>query len=749
VSSLDQKLISSYTLQPSELPEDIRNRLAELWGDDQCLQLYAFSDLDENFHQQRTWVLLGEKDLLMFHSLKEGEELTRFSREHIGKVREVRDLGGFRWTVLSKGDSPEPLITLRFSHRQRRTFENIRILLENEASPHDSPEQADATYAEAVADPIRTAQAAVRGSGRAVIWRLLGYLSPYKTDLWLGGLSAILLTALALVPPRVSGLIIDGLSNPEVDVMTLWSYLGVMAGAYLLNILFLRIRLRRMAFMGEHVAHDIRTQIYSHLQKLSLRFFTRKQTGSIISRCSSDTDRLWDFIAFGVIEVALSVLMLVGLGTVLMILDWRLGLLMTLPVPLILYSFVLHGKSMSHIFLKAWRRWSDLTSVLSGTIPGIRVVKAFNQEERESRRFRERNDDVLDTFTDVHRVWTQFWPGLMFAFHAITLGVYILALPRLTGQEDPVLTPGTFVTFLLYAGMFMQPLQTIGQMTRMMNRAVSSAHRIFEILDTEPHIPETSDATVLDPLRGDLSFEHVQFTYDGVRPILRDITFKVKPGEMIGLVGPSGAGKSTLIQLLVRFYDATDGTILVDGHDIRELDIGAYRRRVGMVLQDPYLFHGSILDNIRYGLEDCDLADVVEAARAAHAHDFICKSPQGYETIIGERGQTLSGGERQRISIARAILHNPAVLILDEATSNVDTETERRIQDALDKLVEGRTVIAIAHRLSTLRRADRLIVLKDGRVVETGTHEDLLAIEDGVFKGLYDMQQELHRRFAV
>jgi ATP-binding cassette subfamily B protein len=297
--------------------------------------------------------------------------------------------------------------------------------------------------------------------------------------------------------------------------------------------------------------------------------------------------------------------------------------------------------------------------------------------------------------------------------------------------------------------MFMQPLETIGQMTRMMNRAVSSAHRIFEILDTEPQIADDAGGIVLDPLKGSLRLENVGFSYDGVRQVLKDISLEVNPGEMIGLVGPSGAGKSTLIHLLVRFYEPTAGHIRVDGHELRDLDIGPYRRQVGMVLQDPYLFHGTLLENIAYGLEDAPLDAVIDAARAAHAHEFICGFPQGYETIIGERGQTLSGGERQRISIARAILHNPRILILDEATSNVDTETERKIQDALDRLVQGRTVIAIAHRLSTLQRANRLIVLKDGRVVESGTHAELLALDGGVFRGLYDMQQELHKRFAI
>jgi ATP-binding cassette subfamily B protein len=693
-------------------------------------------------------VLLGSQDLCLVNGDGPTEQFCKIPRSEISSVQESADLTGYRWKLLGADSGASPLAELRFSRRQHRCMENIKLTLEAKDPEPGSPDLADSAYAESVAEPIRNAQAAVRGNERAVIWRLLTYLKPYKKDLWLGGIAAVFLTALTLVPPRVSGLLIDGIGK-ELPARTLWIYLGFLAGSYVLQTFFLWVRLSRMAYMGERVAHDIRTQVYGHLQTLSLRFFTRKQTGSIISRCSSDTDRLWDFIAFGVIEVALSVLMLAGLGSVLLMLDWRLGLLMTLPVPLILYSFVTHGKKMQHIFLKAFRKWSDLTSVLSGTIPGIRVVKAFHQEKRETLRFVHKNDDCLESFTQVHRVWTRFWPGLTFSFHLITLAVYVFALPRLLGTRGPEITIGTFVTFILYAGMFMQPLQTIGQMTRMMNRAVSSAHRIFEILDTEPHIPEQADQIELKPLKGHLKLENVDFTYDGVRPVLHQISLELHPGEMIGLVGPSGAGKSTLIQLLVRFYDPTNGRILIDGHDLRSLDIGSYRTQVGMVLQEPFLFHGSLRENISYGLEDADPADIVEAARAAHAHEFICKFPQGYETIIGERGQTLSGGERQRISIARAILHNPRILILDEATSNVDTETERKIQDALDHLVQGRTVIAIAHRLSTLRRANRLIVLKDGKLVESGNHEELLALENGVFRGLYEMQQELHQTFVI
>ena len=743
---LNQRLIQSYTDQPPQLPDALRTEVSRLWQGREP-QLYALADLSPAGEITEQWVMLGPDELVIVQANAASHQWLRIPRSGIGRIDSEGGLSSVRWRIMGADPDAAPLAEVCFSRRQQRCMENIKILLEAEDHANFDA-NADEIYADSVAEPIRNAQAAVRGSRMAVIWRLIGYLKPYKRDLWIGGLAAVIMTALSLVPPRVSGLIIDGIETRR-PLDTLWPYVSLLAGAFVLRAFFLWVRLRRMAFMGERVAHDIRREVYTHLQSLSLRFFTRKQTGSIISRCSSDTDRLWDFIAFGIIEVALSVLMLFGLGTVLLLLDWRLGLLLTLPVPFILYAFYRHSQGMQTIFLKAWRKWADLTSVLSGTIPGIRVVKAFHQEEREIRRFGKQNDECLETFTRIHKVWTHFWPLLTLSFQLITLSIYVFALPRLTGTTPPPITIGTFVTFLLYAGMFMQPLETIGQMTRMMNRAVSSAHRIFEILDTEPQIQDVPNPVRLSPLRGQIHFEHVGFSYDGVRQVLQDIDFTVEPGEIIGLVGPSGAGKSTIINLLARFYDPTLGRVCIDGVDLKDLDLGAYRRQVGMVLQDPFLFHGSIMDNISYGLENPDPAAIIEAARAAHAHEFICKFEQGYETMVGERGQTLSGGERQRISIARAILHNPKILILDEATSNVDTETERKIQDALDRLVQGRTVIAIAHRLSTLRRADRLIVLKEGRIVETGTHDELLVIPEGVFRGLYELQQELHHSFAV
>jgi ATP-binding cassette subfamily B protein len=342
-------------------------------------------------------------------------------------------------------------------------------------------------------------------------------------------------------------------------------------------------------------------------------------------------------------------------------------------------------------------------------------------------------------------VWTSFWPALMGSVRAMVVLVWVFALPRVLG-DGPVgatLSSGTFVAFVLYMTMFLPPIEIIGQIARIMNRATSSAHRIFEVLDTEPQVVDRAGAVRLSPLRGEVAFEDVVFGYDGVRQVVRGVSFRVEPGEVIGLVGPSGGGKTTITSLIARFYDPTGGRILVDGVDLRDLDQGHYRRQIGMVLQDPYLFHGTVLENLCYPLPDVDLARAVAAARAANAHDFVCQLPYGYETLVGERGHTLSGGERQRISIARAILHDPRILILDEATSSVDTETEYKIQEALDRLVAGRTVFAIAHRLSTLRRASRLFVVEDGRLTECGTHAELLAIPGGTYRKLHELQRQL------
>src|SRR5881296_1851539 len=748
---LDDQIIARYTAQPPRLPLELRREIERAWQG-APVQLYALADLDQSLRLTEAWVVLGPRHVALGRRAGDGWEIRSVERGRIEAVREAPGLSANTLSILGSPGEPA-LLLVRYTHRQRRAFENIRFILEEqpEAGSREIPAvDADRVYAESIARPIREAQALVAGRQTAVIRRLLGYLRPYRRPLALGIAAATLITLVSLVPPYLAGHLIDRVVRPaQAGALSLarastiaWIAVAAMALVYLVRQAAAHVRLRLMSILGEWVARDLRSELYEHIQRLSLSFFSRKRTGSLITRVSADTDRLWEFLAFGVVDVSLSLVMLAGLGAVLLSLDWRLGLVMTVPVPLFCWAIYRHGETLNRRFLRTWRKWSRLTDVLSDTMPGIRVVKAFNQEAREVARFVGHNNDVTDEINRLHALWTTFWPLLMLAVHATTIGVWVLAVPRLLGG-GAALSAGTFVSFLLYTTMFVGPIEVIGQMARTMQRATTSAHRVFEVLDTEPDVRDAPRPLRLEPVRGRVTFENVTFAYDGVRQVLRGVSFDVAPGELIGLVGPSGGGKTTIVNLIARFYDVTGGAIHVDGVDLRRLETGHYRRQMGMVLQDPYLFHGTILENIRYGLPAASLEQVVAAARAANAHDFICKLQHGYDTVVGERGHTLSGGERQRVSIARAILHDPRILILDEATSSVDTETEREIQEALERLVSGRTVFAIAHRLSTLRKASRLFVIEDGRLVEHGTHGELLAKPDGKYRRLYELQLQL------
>jgi len=748
---LDDHIIARYTAQPSRLPLELRRQIEHAWQG-APVQLYALADLDQGLRLTESWLALGPRQLAVAKRADLGWEVRSIPRADVEAVREAPGLSANTLTILGAPGEPA-LVLLRYTHRQRRAFENIRFVLEEQVAGHDrdvASVDADRVYAESVARPIREAQALVSGRQTAVIRRLLGYLKAYRRQLTLGMAAATVITLVSLIPPYLAGVLIDRVvrpaqagSLPLARAWTIaWIAVAAMAGVYLVKQGAAHVRLRLMAILGEWVARDLRDELYEHIQRLSLSFFSRKRTGSLITRVSADTDRLWDFLAFGVVDVSLSLVMLAGLSAVLLTLDWRLGLVMTLPVPLFCWVIYRHGENISRLFIRAWRKWSRVTDVLSDTIPGIRVVKAFNQEQREIARFGERNEAVTAEFNRIHASWTTFWPLLILGVHAMTVAVWVFAVPRLlgTGAQLPV---GTFVSFLLYTTMFLGPIDVIGQMARTINRATTSAHRVFEVLDTELEVRDVAEPVRLEPVHGRVTFEHVTFGYDGVRQVLRGVSFDVAPGELIGLVGPSGGGKTTIVNLIARFYDVSGGTIRVDGVDLRRLDTGHYRRQMGMVLQDPYLFHGTVLENIRYGMPEAPLSQVVTAAQAANAHDFITKLQHGYDTVVGERGHTLSGGERQRVSIARAILHDPRILILDEATSSVDTETEREIQQALERLVAGRTVFAIAHRLSTLRKASRLFVIEDGRLVEHGTHAELLAAAEGKYRRLYELQLQL------
>ena len=496
-----------------------------------------------------------------------------------------------------------------------------------------------------------------------------------------------------------------------------------------------------MAWVGQNITRRLQNETYEHLNALSIDFFHERDTGNLMSRITHDVSRLRDFIANGLQDIVGDSLTIIFMCAIMVHYNWKLALWTLIPIPCLIFFTIFFGKKMSKVYHVLWKRYANISTILASTIPGVRVVKAFARERYEINRFSDLTYQVFSGELNAAKLGTLYRPIMEFIVFTGRTIIWLVGGWQIF-QGD--LSLGTLIMFQSYMMGFIRPVHTLCQMNERFIRAGTSAERVFEIMDTPPSVADKQDAVALANIRGAVEFRDVYFSYDNEKNALNGVSFQVEPGEMIGLVGHSGAGKSTLINLITRFYDPNDGTIMIDGHDSRDIQVKALRQQVGVVLQDPFLFQGTIAENIGYSKPGASRREIIAAARAANAHDFIIKFPDGYDTMVGERGARVSGGERQRISIARAILKNPRVLILDEATSSVDTETESKIQEALERLVQGRTVFAIAHRLSTLKYADRLVVLKEGEVDEIGTHEELLA-KAGTYAGLCEKQTELSK----
>lgn len=522
----------------------------------------------------------------------------------------------------------------------------------------------------------------------------------------------------------------------------LYLVIGLLA-LQLMRVVITIVSTRMITTVGTTLTRDIRSQMFRKLQDQGVRYHDTQSVGTLMTRIAQDTEELQNFIAQATQGFFMHILVLLGIGGVLFVMNWQLALFVLVPGPFVMAATYWFWNYIRPRLDRYWySRWR-INSMLNATLSGIRVVKAFAQEDQEIRRFEERNQDLYERRLSVDNSWHTFYPLVTLAFGLGGLLIWYVGGLRVLSSDPAVhITLGELMMFLGYIGMFYGPLSALTHISQWLTRFLTAAQRIFEILDTEPELKDPVDALVLKDVKGRLEFDNVTFGYDPHNPILHRVSFVLEPGEMLGIVGRSGAGKTTLINLLCRFYDVNDGAIRIDGVDVREVKRTDLRRQIGLVLQEPFLFRGTIFENIAYGRPHATREEVIQAAKAANAHDFIINLPESYDTCLGERGAGLSGGERQRVSIARAILCDPKILILDEATSSVDTETERRIQAALDVLVRNRTTIAIAHRLSTLKNADKIMVVENGQIVEFGAPVELLR-QRGRYYDFVKTQMEL------
>lgn len=703
-------------------------------------------DLDTQLHFVKGWVAITEKRLLArsaestgwqawnYHS---GLMLKHHDHAGVGHLELLNEQGRLAHWRFTLGKNLLVIRLVELFTRQLSSFLTGTPLVEEEHNLCPSckaPLEPDQDECPVCAKVIHTPPSTW------TLFRLWRFAKPYRGQLFLGFVLTLLGTAANMIPPYLTMPLMDKVLIPfqngqHIDPMLVTLYLSGLFGSALVAWALSWAKTYILALVSERIGADLRTTTYEHLLRLSLEYFGGKRTGDLMSRIGSESDRICVFLSLHLLDFATDLLMLIMTAVILFSINPWLALVTLIPLPFIAWMIHLVRDRLKQGFEKIDRVWSEVTNVLADTIPGVRVVKAFAQEQREASRFREANKHNLAVNDRLNKIWSLFSPSVSLLTELGLLVVWGFGIWQVSRGQ---ITVGMLTAFIAYISRFYGRLDSMSRIVSVTQKSASAAKRIFDILDHVSSVPEPTQPIALEKVEGSIELRNVGFRY-GNREVNRGINLSIKPGEMIGLVGHSGSGKSTLVNLICRFYDVSEGSIRVDGVDIRSFPIADYRRNIGLVLQEPFLFFGTIAENIAYGKPNASHAEIVAAARAAHAHEFILRLPQGYDSMVGERGQGLSGGERQRISIARALLIDPRILILDEATSSVDSETEKEIQKALENLVLGRTTIAIAHRLSTLHRADRLVVLDRGQVVEVGNHEELMARE-GAYFNLYQAQ---------
>lgn len=586
-------------------------------------------------------------------------------------------------------------------------------------------------------------EALERPFNKAQFIRLLKYMVPYKKNVIIALILMTIATLCSLGSTMLLSRAVDALdkgaeANPGAMASLLYNIIGMVVLA-VVGALCTRHRIRLMDTAGRKALATLREDLFKHIQGLSFSFFDSRSPGKILVRVINDVNSLNDLFTNGIVNVLIDCFTLVLLLIIMLCVNWQLTLLALCIIPVLFLIIFKIKREMRKRWQITRMKTSNMHGYLHESLSGMRVTEAFVREDENLDTFSNVNDDIRKSWMRAIQINNAFWPVLDITGTIGTILVYFVGI-SLMGRAAAPLALADLLLIIWYLGRFWEPLNTLSNFYNNILSATASMERIFEIMDTSADVQDKPGAYDLPPIKGEVKFDHVSFYYDPEKPVLNDVNFTAQPGQTIALVGATGAGKSTIVNLISRFYDVCGGAVKIDGHDIRDVKIDSLRKQMSVMMQESFIFSGTIMDNIRYGRLDATDEEVIEAAKAVHAHDFIMEMEKGYQTEVNERGSSLSTGQHQLISFARALLNDPKILILDEATSSIDTHIELLIQDALEVLLRGRTSFVIAHRLSTIRNADCIMVMRDGKIAERGNHDELIKIENGQYKELCDAQ---------
>lgn len=723
---------------PTELWEKLETKRAEICDKDEKILFAVVGDLTiEARYGICLLAVTAERSFVMD---EEGKPVRTLLHADVKKASVKRMYGNARLILTDRDD--KKIEMFRFTYAVATLCDMAADYIEKMARGEDKARAYDAVaagYEKAMCVCPRCGRRllhpgaeciACQSKGK-ILKKLFVYVKPELPRLIGCMILSLMTTALLMLQPTATQTLVDDVLLGD-DIDRLFSVIGFLLAAQILRHILALIRSYGLRVSGDHMVYALRNDVYAKAQRLSMRFYDKTSTGAVINRISGDTSTLQSFMLRLTQEVVVQFFTMVGIVVIMFSMNVQLALVTLAPIPFIVVGSKIFGKKILPFYRKIWRKWSSVVSVLTDTLPGIRVVKAFSAEARSGDNFKDYNTEWLKVDKRSARIATSF-PIIVSFFNCCgNLLIWFVGGAWVISSGGEGISVGMLVAFVSYASMFHAPVNFFANFNDTYQHALSSAERVLDILDAEEE-PDRGKGNC-PKMRGKIEFKNVNFSFDRTKMTLSNINLTIEEGDIVGIVGTTGSGKSTLVNLLMRFYDAYEGDILIDGINIRDIDLGYYRSQIGYVQQDSMMFRDTVYNNIAFSKPDAQIEEVFHAAEVANAHEFIARLPDGYDAMLGERGIGLSGGERQRLSIARTVLMNPRMLIFDEATASVDSETESLIQQAIESLISGRTTIMIAHRLSTLRKANKIVVLDKGEIIEMGTPEELIAAKGKYYK---------------